>query len=167
MEVGEKLSKEGYQILIPFLRGYENSSITNSSGQVLFPAIAQDMRDLASFYEGTGPFHFVGHDWGAGVGYYISQLHHSFFTSVTALAVPPLNHKSNLMLLLHHPMQIVNCWYMFLNMLPFSSYLTPMFHIRYLWESWSPNHIPSKGLSIFSNQHLTLILLLISRLGRS
>lgn len=88
-----KLHQSGYRTITPYLRGYGPSAFRDSffgrrvrrTGQPV--AFAQDMIHLADRL-GIGPFHYIGHDWGARTGYALAALFPKRLRSLVAISVP-------------------------------------------------------------------------------
>jgi pimeloyl-ACP methyl ester carboxylesterase len=87
------LHREGYQTIVPYLRGYGPTSFRKPlfkrtprrTGQPV--AFAHDMMILARRL-GIRRLHFVGHDWGARTGYALAALFPERIQSLVAISVP-------------------------------------------------------------------------------
>lgn len=80
------LAAAGYRAVAVTSRGYEPSSIP-SDGSYRLGDLAQDVLDWMQAL-GEPRAHFVGHDWGATIGFAAMALRPGAFRSFTAIAVP-------------------------------------------------------------------------------
>jgi pimeloyl-ACP methyl ester carboxylesterase len=81
------LAAAGFRTIAPFVRGFGPTRLQPGaarSGEIA--ALARDALDLADAL-GLPRFHFVGHDWGARVGYALAVLAPDRLLTLTALAV--------------------------------------------------------------------------------
>ena len=80
------LAAAGYRAVAVTSRGYEPSSMP-ADGSYRLRDLAQDVLDWLQAL-GEPRAHFVGHDWGATIGYAAMALRPQAFASFTAIAVP-------------------------------------------------------------------------------
>ena len=83
----EHLAAEGYTALAPDLRGYSPGARPAEAEHYSHSAMAVDILAMADAL-GRERFHLVGHDHGAGLGWYIAGRHADRLMSWTALSVP-------------------------------------------------------------------------------
>lgn len=83
-----RLAEAGYRCLAPDQRGYSPGARPDGREHYATALLAGDVIALADAAGFSGRFHLVGHDWGAGVGWRVVQLHADRLASWTALSVP-------------------------------------------------------------------------------
>lgn len=83
----EHLAANGYTALAPDLLGYSPGARPADAEHYSHAAMAVDILALADA-RGKDRFHLVGHDHGAGLGWYIAGRHAERLASWTALSVP-------------------------------------------------------------------------------
>ncbi len=83
----ERLAQEGYRCLAPDQRGYSPGARPEGIEHYRYEDVASDVIALADAV-GFKRFHLVGHDWGAGCGWSVVQLHPERLLSWSALSVP-------------------------------------------------------------------------------
>ena len=132
------LSKAGYRVIAPTLRGYEPTSQPDDK-DYSFGALA---RDVVAWLDDLGEdkAHLVGHDWGAGIAYFAGALAPERFHSLTTIAVP---HAARLQEGIRAvPSQLANSWYMmFFQLRGIAEYAVERNDwslIKRLWRNWSP-----------------------------
>lgn len=115
IEVMRSLSAKGYRCLAPDQRGYSHGARPAEVAEYAIDKIASDVIALADRV-GFKKFHLVGHDWGAGCGWTVVQLHPDRVQSWTALSIPHMaafeQAKKN------DPEQKGKSWYMGFFQLP-------------------------------------------------
>ncbi len=130
--------QQGYRVFVPFMRGYESSSV-NTEGQYYLTQLAEDVFDWLEYLQ-QDQVHLVGHDWGALTAWVAVAMAPQRFISVTCIAIPPLGRF--LQALLKHPIQLRYSWYIgFFQMVGLSDWLVERDQwqfIRHLWDTWSP-----------------------------
>lgn len=139
----EKISSKGFRCISVTLRGFEPQTITHWSKLHLTDLI-EDIKDWIES-EGWGKIHFIGHDWGAVLGY-VSAMHYpNRFKSLTAMSVPLLKKLPEG--LLWTPQQTLHSWYILLFQVPVLAELflksNQFAIIDYLWKEWAPKYQPS------------------------
>ncbi len=132
------LADAGYRAIAPMMRGYEPGS-QPADGDYSLPALCSDV--VAWLDELDVPtVHLVGHDWGAAVAYVVGAAHPERFTTITALAIPPLTRIPGA--LRHVPRQLLLSWYMTWFQLPViaerSVSAKRLWLLERLWRRWSP-----------------------------
>jgi pimeloyl-ACP methyl ester carboxylesterase len=85
--VMRSLASRGYRCLAPDQRGYSSGARPEDVKQYAINKIASDVIALADI-AGFSKFHLVGHDWGAGCGWTVVQLHPDRVQSWSALSIP-------------------------------------------------------------------------------
>ena len=83
----EHLAANGYTAIAPDLRGYSPGARPEGAEHYGYPAMAADILAMADALD-KDRFHLVGHDHGAGLGWYIAGRHADRLLSWTALSVP-------------------------------------------------------------------------------
>ncbi len=134
------LADQGFDVLVPHLRGYEPSS-QPADGDYDLMSIASDvvgwLDDL-----GIDQAHVIGHDWGAVVVYVVAAHHPERVKTATALAIPPLARIPDAVRRV--PRQLLRSWYMTWFQLPWLSdqslQARDWLLLRRLWRSWSPGY---------------------------
>lgn len=84
------LSSKNYRVIAPDQRGYSKGARPLKVKDYAAHKLAQDIIDIADSF-GVKKFHLVGHDWGSGIGWYISAFNKNRILSLSALAVPHLD----------------------------------------------------------------------------
>jgi pimeloyl-ACP methyl ester carboxylesterase len=114
-EVMRSLAAKGYRCLAPDQRGYSPGARPAEVAEYAIDKIASDVLALADRV-GFIKFHLVAHDWGAGCGWTVVQLHPARVQSWTALSIPHMaafeQAKKN------DPEQKRKSWYMEFFQLP-------------------------------------------------
>jgi pimeloyl-ACP methyl ester carboxylesterase len=114
-EVMRSLAAKGYRCLAPDQRGYSPGARPTEVAEYAIDKIASDVIALADRV-GFKKFHLVAHDWGAGCGWTVVQLHPDRVQSWTALSIPHMaafeQAKKN------DPEQKSKSWYMGFFQLP-------------------------------------------------
>lgn len=87
-ELMPKLAEAGYQCVAPDQRGYSPGARPEGKDNYATETLAGDVVAIADAVGFTGKFHLVAHDWGAGVGWRVVQLHPERLASWTALSIP-------------------------------------------------------------------------------
>jgi pimeloyl-ACP methyl ester carboxylesterase len=86
----ESLAANGYTALAPDLKGYSPGARPEGAEHYAHPVMAADILAMADA-EGKDRFHLVGHDHGAGLGWYMVGRHAERIISWTALSVPHID----------------------------------------------------------------------------
>jgi pimeloyl-ACP methyl ester carboxylesterase len=130
----------GYQVLVPWLRGYTAESVDRSQAYGLLSATG----DLQAWHESLGspPLHLVGHDWGAVLAMTWAGLDDSALSTVSLLAIPPVPGPSHLWPVVKTlPQQLRLSSYMALMQSEWAPALicrNNAEYVRNLWKRWSP-----------------------------
>ncbi len=136
----EKISSKGYRCIAVTLRGYEPQSITHWSKLHLTDLI-EDVKEWIES-ESWGKIHFIGHDWGAVIGYVCAMHYPNRFHSLTAMSVPMLKKLPEG--LLWTPQQTLHSWYILLFQVPLIAELLIKANqyalIDYFWKEWSKGY---------------------------
>lgn len=134
-------------ILIPLLRGYEQSSQHSSDSAYKTSDLAKDVfhfiTENLEYDKNYTKIHLIGHDWGAITCFKTASMYPNLIDSIATLAIPYL---SNLHLwdLIKFPEQLYMSSY-FLTMQLRYFYLKLEYetsensYLNQLWEYWSPN----------------------------
>lgn len=86
----EHLAANGYTALAPDLRGYSPGAMPPEAEHYSHGSMAGDILAMADSL-GKERFHLVGHDHGAGLGWYMAGRHADRLISWTALSVPHID----------------------------------------------------------------------------
>lgn len=139
------LVKAGYQVLIPWLRGYTIDSVNRKAHY----GLASATTDLTAWLEKlqlekleAGKFHLVGHDWGAAIALTFASQYAHLLHSVSLLAVPPVPGLRHLTAALRElPEQLIMSSYMLLMQTRLAERILSRNHARFveaIWKKWSP-----------------------------
>lgn len=136
------LADAGYRAVAVTSRGYEPSSIP-ADGSYRLRDLAQDVLDWLQAL-GEPRAHFVGHDWGATIGFAAMALRPAAFCSFTAMAVPtPRRFGEEL---LADPAQLQRSAYlMFFQQAGVAEEAlaaNDWAYLESLWREWSPGWDP-------------------------
>lgn len=130
----------GYQVLIPWLRGYTLDSVSSNAHYGLASATV----DLKAWLEmlGAQKFHLVGHDWGAAIAMSYANQYPASLYSMSLLAVPPIPAMKNILInLKYFPKQLYLSSYMLLMQSHFAKTLLSQNQAEFvakIWKKWSP-----------------------------
>ena len=86
----EHLAANGYTAIAPDLRGYSPGARPEGAEHYAHGPMAADILAMADAL-GSERFHLVGHDHGAGLGWYMAARHADRVISWTALSVPHID----------------------------------------------------------------------------
>ena len=90
----EHLGANGYRAIAPDLRGYSRGARPEGAENYSYPAMADDVLGIAEAL-GSERFHLVGHDHGAGLGWFVVGNHANRIASWSALSVPHIDAFGN------------------------------------------------------------------------
>lgn len=139
------LVKAGYQVFVPWLRGYTQDSVNRQAHYSLASALA----DLAAWLEllkAKGRLknkaHLVGHDWGAAIAMSFANGQSEALYSMSLLAVPPIpNLKDIFKAIPNFPRQLYMSSYMLLMQSRFAEQVLSRNNASFvekIWRKWSP-----------------------------
>ncbi|QRQ12862.1 alpha/beta fold hydrolase [Acinetobacter pittii] len=139
------LVKAGYQVFVPWLRGYTQDSVNRQAHYGLASALA----DLAAWLEllkAKGRLknkaHLVGHDWGAAIAMSFASGQSEALHSMSLLAVPPIpNLKDIIKAIPNFPRQLYMSSYMLLMQSRFAEQVLSRNNagfVEKIWRKWSP-----------------------------
>ena len=110
----EALTAQGYRCLAPLQRGYSPGARPRRRRDYRSNELAEDIRALIDA-SGAQRVHVVGHDWGAGVAWFVAQEFPYRVTTLTALSVP---HPAAFTKAVGTSRQALASWYMLFFQLP-------------------------------------------------
>lgn len=134
------LVNAGYQVLVPWLRGYTLDSVHADAHYGLASATA----DLQAWLEKLGiqKFHLAGHDWGAAIAMTYASHYATSLLSMSLLAVPPIPAPKDILInLKYFPKQLYMSSYMLLMQSNFAKKLLSQNQADFvakIWKKWSP-----------------------------
>lgn len=137
--LGPALAEAGFRVVAPWLRGYAPSAVPEN-GNYRVSALVGDAVGLADHLEAGSDAVFVGHDWGAIIGYATVATHPERFARLVTLAVPPL---STVMTGFFTYAQIRRSWYMFVFQHALAEAVVAADDLAFidgLWADWSPGY---------------------------
>ncbi|HIK80830.1 MAG TPA: alpha/beta hydrolase [Porticoccaceae bacterium] len=150
------LSKAGYRVIAPFLRGY---APTTTHGKAYFDraTLARDVASLIDVINNGEPVFLVGQDWGAAVSYGVLGAYPEKIRRALVLAVP---HPVEVVRTLKRsPRHIIRSFHWFLFQLPWLPERIIRFNkgrfLRFLWNLWSPNFNDHEHLDHIVTTQLT------------
>ena len=139
------LAGAGYHAVAPWLRGYAPSSVP-ADGRYQRGVIAQDACALHDALGDGSSAVLIGHDWGALAGYTATAWQPDRWSSLVALALPPM---SSLLAGFMSYTQLRRSWYMFFFQSPMADAAVPADDLAFidgLWADWSPGYDASDDL---------------------
>jgi len=89
-EVAPILNEAGLRTVAPDQRGYSDGARPTAVADYALPLLAGDALGVLDAL-GVGSAHVVGHDWGAGVAWYLAARHKDRVRTLVALAIPHLD----------------------------------------------------------------------------
>jgi pimeloyl-ACP methyl ester carboxylesterase len=132
------LAEAGYRAIAPNLRGYPPTEVP-ANGFYDAPTLANDVKGLIEQLAGE-PVHYVGHDWGAAIGYRTIAAFPELFKRSVQLAIP---HPLTLAGMFANPAAVreqFHFWFFQMKGLAEAATSANDFAmIDYLWKLWSPN----------------------------
>jgi pimeloyl-ACP methyl ester carboxylesterase len=111
----DRLTGQGYRCLAPLQRGYSPGARPKRRRDYRISELGLDVVRLMDVAD-TERVHLVGHDWGAGVAWWIASQFPDRLLDLTALSVP---HPAAMMKAAMTSSQALHSWYMFALQLPF------------------------------------------------
>lgn len=133
------LVNAGYQVLVPWLRGYTLDSVHADAHYGLASATA----DLQAWLEKLGiqKFHLAGHDWGAAIAMTYASQYATSLLSMSLLAVPPIPALKDILInLKYFPKQLFMSSYMLLMQSNFAKKILSQHQadfVEKIWKKWS------------------------------
>lgn len=139
------LVKAGYQVLVPWLRGYTVDSVNRTAHYGLASATA-DLKAWLDKLQTENPCinkcHLVGHDWGAAIAMTFTSQYAHLLHSVSLLAVPPVPGLKHLIAALKEiPEQLLMSSYMLLMQSRLATRILSSNRasaVAAIWKKWSP-----------------------------
>ncbi len=135
-----RLVSAGYQVLVPWLRGYTPDSARRHASYGILPA-AHDIMAWMRYIQADSA-HLVGHDWGAAITMALESLIPEYWKSISLLAVPPIPNRKQLLTSLQAlPRQLKMSSYMLIMQSSWSEYLLSSHqadYVKRIWQRWSP-----------------------------
>ncbi|MFC6953969.1 alpha/beta hydrolase [Halorubellus litoreus] len=105
----------GYRVVIPDMRGYNESEKPRGIDQYRIDLLVGDVVGLVEHYSASGTAHVVGHDWGGAVAWSVAIREPDVVGRLAILNAP---HPERFRELLRTPAQLRRSWYMFAFQLP-------------------------------------------------
>ena len=87
LPVARRLADDGYRVLVPDQRGYNESEKPSGVAAYRLPTLAGDVAGLIEAV-GEDAAHVVGHDWGAAVAWWLALDHPERVATLAAVNVP-------------------------------------------------------------------------------
>lgn len=109
------LAAQGYFVVAPDQRGYNESSAPSSIKDYKLDVLALDMLFLVKHFRNDKVF-IVAHDWGAMVGWYLITFFPETFEKAVLASAPHWHVFRKY--LLSHPKQMLKSWYIFFIQIP-------------------------------------------------
>jgi pimeloyl-ACP methyl ester carboxylesterase len=113
------LADAGYRVVVPDMRGYNESEKPRGVDQYRIDRLVGDVVGLVEHYAGddatSGTAHVVGHDWGGAVAWSVAIREPDVVDRLAVLNAP---HPERFRELLRTPAQLRRSWYMFAFQLP-------------------------------------------------
>lgn len=143
-ELAGVLAAQGYRAVAPYLRGYHPSPL---DGDLTLDSLVADLIALADAVSPGKPVFFVGHDYGAQIGYVaLTRAPERFAAAVTLAGAHPATINRNMRRL---PRQ----WWMSRYIIFFqfgrvadrAVEKNDFAYVDRLWRRWSPGFIPPAG----------------------
>ena len=82
-----QLTENGYYCIVPNMRGYSSGAQPKGIKNYTIDKLANDILRISEALN-IKRFHLIGHDWGAGIGWYFVHKYPEKIISWTALSVP-------------------------------------------------------------------------------
>lgn len=111
----EPLSDKGYFVVAPDILGFGHSDTPRNVRDSRLNLLSEDLIFLALKYD-KQTFQFVGHDWGAAIGWELLRLFPEKVTKAALMNSPSLGVFKKA--LLFNPQQVLKSWYMFFFQIP-------------------------------------------------
>ena len=128
---------QGYRVITPYLRGYPPTEVP-LSGFYDKATLTADIVALIKLLGESKPVYFIGHDWGAIIGYAVLATHPELISRAVLMSVP---HPDQVAHSLTDPKQIhrsFHWWFFQIADLPEKALLeNDMAFIDYLWSYWT------------------------------
>lgn len=142
--LGAALAGSGFRVIAPWLRGYAPAPVPDD-GDYRVSALVADALGLLDHLDVRDPL-FVGHDWGAIIGYAAVASYPERFRRLVTMAVPPLG---TVMAGFLSYAQSRRSWYMFLFQHALAEAIVAADDLAFidgLWAEWSPGHDGSRDI---------------------
>lgn len=140
--LAEELAGAGFRVASPYLRGYHPSPL---DGSLAMPDLVEDLGALLDVLSPGRPSGFVGHDYGAQIGYAaLTRWPERFSAAVTVAGAHPAVITANARRL---PKQVwMSRYIVFFQLGRFADRAVERRDFAYvdrLWRRWSPSFTPS------------------------
>jgi len=141
--LADALAGDGFRVVLPWLPGYAPSTLDGPLDPLSVAGRFFELLDELS----TEPVRFVGHDWGAVIGYALLAGRPDRFQAAALLSIPhPFVMEHNLP---DHPKQILRSSYMAAFQLPVLPErlirARKLALVKRLWKVWSPGFDPGRA----------------------
>ena len=113
-EVGERLARKGYRVIVPDMRGYGGSDKPAGVEPYAVEHLVADVAGIATKM-GSGRAHVIGHDWGGVVAWWVAMLRPDV---VDRLGIVNAAHPVAYLAAMHTATQLRRGWYVYLFQVP-------------------------------------------------
>jgi pimeloyl-ACP methyl ester carboxylesterase len=140
-DLGHALAAEGYRAVAPYLRGYAPSPL---DGPLTLDALIADLLALADALSPNHPVYFVGHDYGAQIGYLATTRAPERFGAAVMLAGahPAAINRRMKRLPRQWWMSRYIIFFQFGGVADRAVARDDFAYVERLWRRWSPGFIP-------------------------
>lgn len=134
----ERLAREGFHAVAPYLRGFAPSGLANDDCYRI-EALVWDALQLYERFDGDGNAVIVGHDWGADIAHHLLAHRPNAFRRAVTMSLPP---SGDIPIDTANETQMRRSWYAFMLAFDWSAALMQRDDfalLSSLCRQWSPN----------------------------